>query len=278
MPRWSHKFVVSALAALSLAAPQVRGQEARVTLVAANSLAAPELPFDTGSASFPVAIPSLEPTPAELPRMSPELALGTFQQRMQQQLAGIPSYSATTVISVELPDTRQHGAFELRKGFSAPHTLRFTPVNYSGDGFVKHNVITRLLQQEVTQAQDGDASKTALTIENYRFQFKGENMLEGRAVYVFEVKPHARSAGLFKGHIFLDERSGVLCRAQGELVKSPSFFVKKIRFTSDFAEVSGYSLPTHIHSEAETRIIGRAQVDITNSSYSFAEASAIASR
>ena len=257
---------------------QAWSQSAKLTLVAASNFAAPEVSFDAIRAGSAGQISAFTTAP-ELPRMSPELAVATFQNRLRQQLAGVPSYSANTVIAVELPDTNQRGVFELRKGFSAPHTLRFTPVHYSGDGFVKSSVITRLLQQEVTQTANGDALKTALDQQNYKFSFKGESTLDGRSVYVFQVKPREKLAGLFKGHIYLDSRSGVLCRAEGELVKSPSFFIKRIQFTSDFADVSGYALPVHIHSDAKTRIIGRAQVDITNSGYSFAESGAmIASR
>ena len=236
-----------------------------------QSQTAPEIPFAAPAMGPATGIPELVATPAELPRMAPELALATFEQHLQQQLAGIPSYSATTVIVVELPDTQQHGTFELRRGFSAPHSLRFTPVRYSGDGFVKSSVITRLLQQEVTQTEKGEGARTALNQQNYKFAFKGESPVAGRALYVYQVKPRAKLPGLFKGRIYLDSRSGALCRAEGELVKMPSFFIKKIKFTSDFAEVHGYSLPVHIHSDAETRIIGRALVDINNTDYAFTD-------
>ena len=279
MSRSALNLALAMLLAGGLLAVRAGAQAPQLTLVAATNFAAPELSFEAGRPGPQSDIPALAPTPAELPRMSPELALATFEQRLQQQLTGLPSYSANTVIAVDLPETRQHGTFELRRAFSAPHALRFTPVHYSGDGFVKGSVITRLLQQEVTQTQNGDALKTALNRQNYKFSFKGEATLEGRSVYVYQVKPRAKLVGLFKGHIYLDCESGAILRAEGELVKSPSFFVKKIQFTSDFADVEGYSLPVHIHSDAKTRIIGRAQVDITNSDYTFSQSGAtLASR
>ena len=270
---WAKSAVIAllALAACSLAVQKASAQAPKLVLVAASNFAAPEVSFEASAMGTATRMPELVPTPAELPRMAPELALTTFEQRAQQQLDGIPSYSATTVIAVDLTDSRQHGVFELRRGFSAPHTLHFTPVQYTGDGFVKSNVITRLLQQEVSQTEKGDSAKVALDQQNYKFTFKGEISSGGRAVYVYQVKPRAKLVGLFKGHIYLDSRSGALCRAEGELVKSPSFFVKKIKFTSDFAEVNGFSLPVHIHSDADVRIIGHAKVDISNANYSFAE-------
>ena len=264
-----------ALAACCLVVQPAAAQTPKLTLIAASSFAAPELPFEASAMGPSAGVAELVATPAVLPRMAPELALATFEHRAQQQMAGIPSYSATTVIAVDLPDTQQHGIFELRRGFSAPRSLRFTPVHYSGDSFVKSSVITRLLQQEVSQTEKGEGAKAALDQRNYKFTFKGEGSLAGHAVYVYQVKPRAKLVGLFKGRIYLDSRSGALCRAEGELVKSPSFFIKKIKFTSDFADVQGYSLPVHIHSDAATRIIGRAQVDISNTDYAFADPGAL---
>jgi len=50
-------------------------------------------------------------------------------------------------------------------------------------------------------------------------------------------------------------------------VKSPSLFIKKVDFTQDYAHVNGFTLPLHLHSEAQTRIIGKAVIDITNRDY-----------
>jgi hypothetical protein len=47
--------------------------------------------------------------PAVLPLMSPELALQAYQTRAAQQATGIASYTSTSVIRVELPETKQRG-------------------------------------------------------------------------------------------------------------------------------------------------------------------------
>jgi hypothetical protein len=49
------------------------------------------------------------------------------------------------------------------------------------------------------------------------------------------------------------------------VVKSPSIFVKKIDFVQDYAEVNGFSLPTHIHTEAKAALVGPTVIDIVNS-------------
>jgi hypothetical protein len=72
---------------------------------------------------------------------------------------------------------------------------------------------------------------------------------------------------LFKGRILVDSATGRLRRAEGQMVKSPSFFVKNIEFVQDYGECGPFSLPVHIHSEAKTRLVGRAVVEVSHSSY-----------
>jgi hypothetical protein len=205
--------------------------------------------------------------PATLPVMSPELALATYQYRTAQQSAQLAAYSAVTVIRAELPETSQQGEFELQRKFEAPHTLQFTPVHFTGDGFVKSNVITRLLQSEVDHVQKDDPALTAISMANYKFSYKGAAHVQDRLVHVYQVKPHKKRPGLFKGRVYLDAHTGTLVRAEGSVVKSPSFFVKHIEFLQDFADVQSFTLPIHMHSEARARIVGRTIVDIVHRDY-----------
>jgi hypothetical protein len=212
------------------------------------------------------ALPRLD-APVSLPRMAPDLALRTYENRVLQQSSQLASYSASTLIRAELPDTSQAGEFELERHYVAPRTLEFKAVHFSGDGFVKTNVISRLLQSEVDHLQKDDLATTALSPANYKFAYKGTSDIDGRTVHVFEVKPRTKRAGLFKGRIYLDTLSGSLVRAEGNVVKSPSLFVKKVEFVQDYADVNGFTLPTHVHSEARARIVGRTVVDIYERDY-----------
>jgi hypothetical protein len=220
----------------------------------------PLVPVDSGSA---VTLGS----DAKLPVMSPELALAAFMHRSEQQAAGLAAYSAVTVIHAELPDTSQRGEFELQRRFEAPHSLQFTPVRFTGDGFVKSNVITRLLQSEVDHVQKDDPAQTAISPKNYKFSYKGATRVQDRLVHVYQVKPHKKHLGLFKGRVYLDAQTGALVRVEGNVVKSPSFFVKHIEFVQDYAEIQSFTLPVHVHSEATARIVGRTIVDIVHRNY-----------
>jgi hypothetical protein len=230
------------------------------------SLAAPS--FDDRSPA--IAIPAgnvLVTATAVLPRMAPELALQVCHGRSVIQAEQLVAYSATTLIRAQLPDTSQYGEYEVQQHYLAPRTLAFKAVRFTGDTFVKTNVITRLLQSEVDHLQKDDPALNAISPANYKFSYKGTNELQGRMVHVYQLKPRQKRVGLFKGRIYVDVYSGSMVRAEGRPVKSPSLFIKKVDFVQDYADIGPFTLPVHVHSEATARIVGRAIVDVYQRDY-----------
>jgi hypothetical protein len=205
--------------------------------------------------------------PPVLPRMGSEFALQVYRNRASMQAEQLSSYSANTVIRAQLPDTQQYGEYELEQQYSAPRKLEFKALRFTGDNFVRSNVILRLLQSEASHVEKDDPSLNALSPANYKFSYKGTSQLQGRVVHVYQVKPRRKRAGLFKGRIYLDAFRGTMVRAEGRLVKSPSLFVKQVEFVQDYADIDVFTLPVHIHSEAQARIVGRAVLDIYYSDY-----------
>ncbi len=234
-------------------------------ITCAQTIGAPVLSLVTenppsSGLSLPVAVP--------LPRMAPELALKVFTERSSVQAASLAGYQDHTTIEAVLPDTRQKGEYELLRTYTAdPRSLSYRSIRYTGDGFVKTNVIIRLLQSEVDHIDKGNPSDTALTEQNYKFSYKGEETVNGSLTHVFQVKPRHKKPGLFKGKIFVDAYTGSLRRMEGTLAKSPSFFVRKVEFVQDFTDVDGFTVPTMLRSTAKARIIGRAIVTILHKAY-----------
>ena len=248
------------------------------TKIAANgslppSLSSLEATPSGGQASGAIATPPADPiavslgTTAVLPRMAPELALQVCRGRSVIQAEQLASYSATILIRAELPDTLQSGEYEVQQHYLAPRTLAFKALRFTGDAFVKTNVIIRVLQSEVDHVQKDDPALNAVSPANYKFSYKGTSSLDGRTVHVYQVKPRQKRAGLFRGRIYVDAYSGSMVRAEGRPVKSPSLFIKKIDFVQDYADIGPFTFPVHIHSEATARIVGRAIVDIYERDY-----------
>jgi hypothetical protein len=214
--------------------------------------------------------PDLPDTTIARPRMSPDLALAEFQMNAVRQQAALGTSTDVTVVEATLPTTGQKGRFELRRSFLAPKSLAYGAIKFVGDTFVKTNIITKLLQSEVDHVEKGEGPSTAISSENYKFNYKGTQEINGQTAYEYHVKPRKKRVGLFKGKIFLNVTNGHIVRAEGTLAKSPSVFIKKVEFTQDYEEVSGFTLPAHMHSIANTRLLGKAVVDISHTDYSTA--------
>jgi hypothetical protein len=206
-------------------------------------------------------------TPPPLPRMAPDLALRVYQERTALQRDQMVACSSVTLIHAELPDVSQRGEFELQRQYAAPRTLRFTALHSSGDGFVKSNVIPRLLQSEQDRVQKGDAALTEISTLNYKFSYQGTTHAGGRLVYAYEVKPRAKRFGLFRGRIYVDAFKGSLVRAEGTAVKLASFFLKKAEFVQDYGDFGNFTFPVHLHSEVRARFVGHAVVDVYDRDY-----------
>ena len=222
--------------------------------------------LDAIVASEDLTPPQLTP-PAVLPVMSPELALQTYQARAAQQAVGISSYTSTSVIRAELPETKQQGEYEVKRQYSAPKSLLFTALRFTGDAFVKTSVITRLMQSEVEHVQKDDSASMAFTAVNYKFSYKGLQVVDGRTLHQFQVKPRRRRVGLMRGNLYLDARTGSLVHLDGVPAKSPSVFLSKIRVSQDFADFGPFTLPVHMHSEAKASMVGRTIVDVYQRDY-----------
>jgi hypothetical protein len=205
--------------------------------------------------------------PVNSGEMSANKALCLFEQRAQQQLFTIAEYSDETVIYAEVPQRSEAAQASLRETFSAPQTLSYSNIRLRGSGFVKNNVIVRLLETDEDHVRRGMQSKTAILASNYKFTYRNTTTFSGRPVYTFTVTSSHRVPGLFQGEIFLDADTGHILRATGRVSKSPSWWVKRIDFTQDYADIGDFTLPVQVSSVTEARIVGRVIVTIRHTGY-----------
>lgn len=93
--------------------------------------------------------------PVNSGEMSAQKALCLFEQRARQQLFTIAEYSDETVIYAEVPQRSEAAQASLRETFFAPQTLSYSNIRLRGSGFVKSNVIVRLLETDEDHVRRG---------------------------------------------------------------------------------------------------------------------------
>jgi hypothetical protein len=167
-------------------------------------------------------------------------------------------------ISAALPKLKKFGTMHALRQISRLGEVTYNAFKFQGDTTVKKDVIARYLTAENEQR---DPSSMAITPKNYKFKYKGVEEKDGKRVHIFNLSPRRNEVGLFKGDLWLDEETCMPIREQGAFVKSPSVFLKKVEFVREYEIRDGIAYPKHIQSTVNTRVVGKAELDINFSNF-----------
>ncbi len=184
---------------------------------------------------------------------------------------GRVAYLVDVTISASLPALHKSGVLRAVKKQLPAGGAAYQALLYNGDGLVKNNVIARYLSAELEARRPEEILATEISLLNYRFSLKGHDTVAGREALVYEVKPLRKRTGLFRGTVWLDRETALPLKEQGRLDKLPSVWLKEITFTREYELVNGYAVPLRIQSVVNTRIVGKAEINIDFGNYRFEE-------
>jgi hypothetical protein len=120
------------------------------------------------------------------------------------------------------------------------------------------DVVRRILDHESALVAAGPESwsATLLTRDNYTFTNLGESTLDGKTFYLLGLLPKRQQKELIAGRAWVDKRTFLIRRIEGEMTKSPSWLLKRVHVQLDFSDVSGLWLQTAAEATADVRFIG----------------------
>lgn len=203
-------------------------------------------------------------------RTDPEEIVNSYCAVTRDQQQILNGASMDVEIDASLPKLKKYGRLHALRRISDLGRITYEKLRFDGDGTVKNYVIARYLSAE-TDPDEQRGAELAITPENYNFKYKGLKENEGRNIYVFEVSPHKKKVGLFKGELWIDTETYLRVRESGRFVKNPSIFLKKIEFVRTYEIRDGVSVPRQIHSTVDTRLVGKAELTIDYTNIAFAE-------
>ncbi len=207
---------------------------------------------------LPVGILRADPEPE--PDSVGNAILGRYVTATQTQQASMRGMKMDVDIDAQLPKLKKQGRLHALRSISQVGRVTYRALGFTGDNTVKKDVIARYLTAEV-QAQ-GNGQDLSISPANYKFKFRGLQSHEGQQVYVFNVAPRKKEVGFFKGEIWLDKDTCMPVRESGRFVKNPSIFFKKTEFVRTYQMQNGISVPRHIDSVVQTRIVGPVELSI----------------
>ncbi|MEZ5404430.1 MAG: hypothetical protein R2729_32420 [Bryobacteraceae bacterium] len=169
-------------------------------------------------------------------------------------------------IDASIPSMKKQGRFHALRQVTRLGAITYRAITMQGDNTVKKDVIARYLQAEKEAAEKGSQS-LGITPENYKFKYWGSYGEAPWRLHLFEIDPRKKQPGLFRGWIWIEDSTGLPVREQGEFVKSPSIFIRKISFTRDYEIQDGVAYLKSIESTIDTRIVGEANIAVRYSNY-----------
>ena len=148
--------------------------------------------------------------------------------------------------------------------YDAASGKSFHVTGESGSKTLVNHVLHKLLE---TEKDDSHSRDTALSTANYRFEFEGSSQENGRQLYLFEVKPIAKSKLLYQGKIWVDAHDFALVRVEAQPAENPSFWIKSTTIDETYAKTGPFWFPTQNKSESKVRFGGTAVLTIDYGTY-----------
>ena len=119
--------------------------------------------------------------------------------------------------------------------------------------YVVRNVVQR--EVEITSSAEKLRS-TALNRRNYDFEYLGKSELNGHDCYLLQIIPKRKVPELIQGRAWVDGQSFLVRKIEGDLVKSPSWWVKSVHVKLEFSDFYGMWLQTSMDAVADVRCFG----------------------
>jgi hypothetical protein len=138
--------------------------------------------------------------------------------------------------------------------------FHYRVVGEGGSDYIRAKVFRAALETERKMWADGSPARAALTLDNYEFADAG-TVADGLASLT--LKPRRKGELLVDGSIFVNPDDGDLVRLEGRLVKSPSFWTRRVEIVRWYKRFDGIRMPVALESVAHILIAGKSTFRVT---------------
>src|SRR5580704_10346909 len=116
-------------------------------------------------------------------------------------------------------------------------------------------IVRELLNRETESAKKGRGSEISRT--NYDFVFLRNENFGLVPEYVLLIVPKRQDKYLLRGQIWVDASTFRIRRIEGVPARSPSFWIKGIHITLQYAQLGGMWVPISFDAIATVRLLGQ---------------------
>jgi hypothetical protein len=147
-----------------------------------------------------------------------------------------PTSEVTAQINVAPPDTKTYKITQAR------------------GNLIGERIVRELLDRETESAKKGRGSEVNRT--NYDFVFLRQENFGLIPECVMRIVPKRKEKYLLDGQIWVDASTFRIRRIEGVPAKSPSFWIKDVHITLQYAQLGGMWVPVSFDAVATVRLLG----------------------
>ena len=181
----------------------------------------------------------------------------SMRQFLQQDDTQHP-YRAVRRLDAENGGRR--GWLEAVTEYSIENGFTYQVTSEGGSSLVRSKVLRTVLEGEREIIAGGETARSSLALANYAFQPNG---VDGDGLANILLSPKRKERVLVSGTMFLRPDDGDLVRLQGQLAKSPSFWIRNVEIVRSYERIGGVVVPVTLESTAHVRLLGPASLRMT---------------
>lgn len=222
----------------------------------------------------PQAAPSPSPkSTTDSPRPAPDLetTLARMAQAATINTTRRRPYTVTREYDLIRRKTNKAEAQIVADVTFRPPVLTTYKIRQSKGNLLGKEVVRRVLAGETDMVKKHH--ETDVTGQNYNFEFLRSQVVEGHDCYVLKILPKRKDNNLLNGTILLDANTYQIRRIEGDLQKSPSWWVKNVHVVFVLGDVGGMWQSTTREFSGDIRVIGNWTMRVRDLSYSFPSSS-----
>ena len=193
------------------------------------------------------------PSTAEIESPDLNLILQRLEDIQHQDPAQARPYEVTREYKVFRGyDKRPTSEVTAQINFVPPDVKTYKIIQASGHSRGE-KMVRALLDRETESAKPS----SQISRMNYEFVFLRRENFGVVPEYVLRIVPKRKDKSLLRGQIWVDANTFRIRRIEGVPVKSPSFWLKNIHITLQFAQLGGMWVPVSFDAMATVRVFGQ---------------------
>ena len=161
---------------------------------------------------------------------------------------------------LEAENRGRRGWLEAVTEYSIENGFTYQVTSEGGSRLVRSKVLRTVLEGEREIIAGGETARSSLALANYAFQPNG---VDGDGLANILLSPKRKERVLVSGTMFLRPDDGDLVRLQGQLAKSPSFWIRNVEIVRSYERIGGVVVPVTLESTAHVRLLGPASLRMT---------------